>query len=328
MFFRLAFTYIILSAAQILFYTDRFLLNFPRVLIFTLFSLVLMFSFQNNSKYSSFYYDSSYLISEGNASLIDNSQNLPKLAQSTAFPEITAVSFLAVDLNSNSILVDYNKDLQLPPASTTKILTALVAMDIYEGDEIIEIPSNCVQLNSTRAGFIALEKISFNDLLVSLLVGSAGDSACALSVSKVPYDDFISLMNSKARNLGMRNSNFVNPIGLDAEDNLQYSTSYDLYLLTQELRKSSYLTNIVKTTQHKLTSGAFERYSYNTNELLWNYSGTVGIKTGRTAAAKEVLVYEYLEDSTNVLIIVMGSDNRFLDTRNILEWVLQNYNFY
>mgnify|MGYP005835678551 CR=1 FL=1 len=322
---------ILLFIANFLYLLDDLNFAFKKALNATLifFVLFLVFgSFRIDVSNDSFYYDLSSKILNSNSSVLSSSRvSPPMLNQISEFPAISARSFIAVDLTSNMILLEKNKDLKYPPASTTKVMTALIAQELYSKGDILEIPENCINIDAQRAGFIALEKIKYEDLISTLLISSAADSACALSISKVEYSEFINRMNSKARQIGMLNSNFTNPIGLDASDGAHYSSTYDLYLLAKELKEDSYLSKIVSIPTYKLTSGVFDRTVYNTNELLWNYPGTVGIKTGRTQAAKEVLMYEYSKDDIDILIVVMGSDDRFSDTKTILEWILNNYEF-
>ena len=257
---------------------------------------------------------------------------LPHLIKSEDFPEVSSKSVLAVEHNTGKILYEKNKDEKLPPASTTKLMTALVALGLYKTSEIITIPNFCTSLGTQKAGYISGETDIVDNLLKTLLIYSSGDAACALAVGKVSYDDFVGLMNSKALSLGMVNTHFTNPVGLDGLNGDNYSSASDLSILAKEVLKHILLKENVGTREITLKSPATGnnrsiRQIRNTNDLLWNLPGTVGIKTGRTYAAGEVLIYEYREDGKDIIIIVMGSLDRFTDTKKILEWILLSYSW-
>lgn len=246
-------------------------------------------------------------------------------ASSIEFPPISARSYIIVDLKRQKVLKEYNSRTPLPPASTTKIMTALVARDIYDLSDMVLIPEECTKLETQRIGFIKDEKLSVEDLLGTLLVNSAGDSACALANGKVAYEEFVTLMNLKAISLGLTSTNFSNPIGFDDFSENHLISANDLYQLAVALRKDPVLKAFVSMHEYTLQSEKSVRIVPNTNILLWEVPGSVGIKTGKTYGAGEVLVYEYLNNSNNFLIVVMGSLDRFKDTKAILNWTLQTY---
>lgn len=281
------------------------------------------------------YFDSSkifgsYTFSRPTVLGVSTSKNLevlPHLIKSEDFPEISSKSILAVEYNTGKILYEKNKDEKLPPASTTKLMTALVALDLYKTSEIVTVPSFCTGLNTQKAGYIPGETDNVDNLLKTLLIYSSGDAACALAVGKLSYEDFVSLMNTKAISLEMSNTHFTNPIGFDGENSDNYSSASDLNKLAKEVLKYILLKENVRTREITLKSPSTGnmRQIRNTNDLLWNLPGTVGIKTGRTYAAGEVLIYEYRADGKDIIIVVMGSLDRFTDTKRVLEWILQSY---
>jgi D-alanyl-D-alanine carboxypeptidase (penicillin-binding protein 5/6) len=131
-------------------------------------------------------------------------------------------------------------------------------------------------------------------------------------------------MNSKAKDLGMDSTQFTNPIGLDGA---HFSTAHDLYILTKYVLKNPLFRDIVDRKEYAITTldKSFTTTVLNTNRLLWDIPGSVGVKTGRTQEAGEVLIYEYSKGSRDIVIIVMGSVDRFKDTSTILSWVLNVY---
>jgi D-alanyl-D-alanine carboxypeptidase (penicillin-binding protein 5/6) len=206
-------------------------------------------------------------------------------------------------------------------------MTALVARDYYNLDEILEIPVQCTNLDSSNVGFTFGEKVSVSDLISSLLISSAGDSACTLAYQSDSYDRFISSMNTKALDAGLKSTNFSNPVGIDDFSENHLASAYDLYQLALLVRDDPVLKDIVAIKEFNIETGNINRKIFNTNDLLWNIPGTVGIKTGRTYGAGEVLIYEYAYDGVNILIVVMGSLDRFKDTTAILDWTLASYTF-
>lgn len=257
-------------------------------------------------------------------------EDKPVLIKKIAFPFITARSHLVIDTNTQKILSEHNKNQTFAPASTTKLMTALVALDIYDLNESIEITPSCTQTESTQVWYEVGSFISVKDLLYSLLIGSAGDAACALSTQKVSLEEFVDLMNIKAVELGMNDSHFTNTIGLDGVGGGHYSTSWDLYLLSKEAMKSEVIKDAVKQKTYAFNSTSVPSSSYNvtnTNKLLWEIENTIGVKTGTTMGAGEVLIYRYNEDAIDITIVVMLSENRFSDTVNLLNWSLTSYSW-
>lgn len=242
-------------------------------------------------------------------------------------PEISARAAIAVDVLSDKVLFDFNSNDKLAPASTTKLMTALISLDIYSLDDKLKTPAVCVSIESQKAGLYTGMKLSVKDLVYTLLIGSAGDSACVLSLGSTSYDDFVNLMNKKAKKIGMENSNFTNPIGLDGENGSHYSSAADLYKLAKYAVKNDTVRDIISTKEYTFsdTSKNLKFKIFNTNKLLWEIPETVGIKTGTTQDAGEVLIYEYKSGNKDIVIIVMGSGDRFFDTKVILNWVLASY---
>ncbi len=253
-------------------------------------------------------------------------------------PQISARSVLSTDVSTDETLYEKNPKLILAPASTTKLMTAMVALDTYKLNDVLVVPEECVKLESTRVGFPQDSKFKVIDLLYSMLASSAGDAACTFAYGATEetvndksylsnYDRFVLKMNEKAKDLKMKNTFFTNAVGLDGYASSHYSTAEDLYVLAKEAVKNENIKEIVKTKNYVINSldGKFNYSGQNTNKLLWDLDGTVGVKTGTTQAAGEVLIYEYKKDNKDIIIIVMGSTDRFTDTTKILNWILNNY---
>ncbi len=263
-----------------------------------------------------------------------SSSNYPALPtlidETTAYPVFSGQAVLALDLDSGVTLYEKNADAAVAPASTTKIITALVAMDYYDLNQ--EITISGISVEGQKMGLLEGEKISVSDLLYGLLVYSANDAAEALAKSycsdvNCGREFFISAMNKKAYQLGLRNTNFANPSGLD--DSSHYATAGDLVKASVEAMKNPLFAQIVATKQttvysqdkkvvHKLA---------NINELLGTVDGVMGIKTGWTENARENLVTYVERNNHRIVIALLGSQDRFGETKELIDWIFDNYNW-
>ncbi|MFC1700021.1 D-alanyl-D-alanine carboxypeptidase family protein [Patescibacteria group bacterium] len=251
----------------------------------------------------------------------------PVLVRELEEPKISAKSVLVMDRGKSKVLYELNSNEKLAPASTVKLMTALVSLDLYVPQEVLTISEYCTGVEGMKAFFPAESQFLVDDLIYSMLVGSAGDSACALASGKVSEKEFIDLMNKKAKALGMVNTRFSNPVGLDNVNGGHYSTASDLYKLANNAVADRFIRQVVSTNYFNFRSidGSFGSHLYNTNSLLWQIPGSVGIKTGTTEDAGEVLIYEFKDSEKDLVIIVMGSEDRFYDVRSLLTWVLLSY---
>ncbi|MBN1162210.1 D-alanyl-D-alanine carboxypeptidase [Patescibacteria group bacterium] len=255
--------------------------------------------------------------------------SLPIQLNDSEAPNISAESVLVWDVDNQRELYSKNKEEKHAPASTTKLMTALIALDLYPLDEKLVVPGECTLVDSTRVNYPSGEIFTVKSLLYSLLVASAGDSACVLSSGSVDYNSFVDLMNVKAANYGMENTHFTNPVGLDGINGGHYSTAEDLLKLSLIAIRNPLISEIVKTPVYKIVSEDFNfsKDLRNTNDLLWEIPQTVGVKTGTTEEAGEVLIYEYKDDEKNILVLIMGSKDRFGDTKELLDWILNKYSW-
>ena len=251
----------------------------------------------------------------------------PVLGEHVSYPIISAQGVYAIDLDSGVPLYEKQVDTKLLPASTTKIITALVALDVYKLDQIIKIPAG-VRVEGQKIGLYEGEEMSVENLLKALLIYSANDSAEALARA-YPYgrDAFINLMNIKASELNMYNSHFYNPAGLDGSE--QYSTAKDLVRATEIAMKNPVFAEIVGTKEAIVTdvSGKNKYNLKNINKLLGTVDGVKGIKTGWTENARENLVTYVERNNHKVLIALLGSSDRFGETKELIDWIFGNYNW-
>ena len=250
---------------------------------------------------------------------------LPKRNETfTDAPETTAQAVVVIDEKTGNILYSKNPDLKHLPASTTKLMTALVALEKCSPDDIITV--SALQRDGSVMGLNEGDKITVKDLLKGLLISSGNDAAFALAQNCAQsYDDFINKMNQKAHDLQMSNSHFANPAGYD--DELQYSTADDLAKLARVATANPLIANIVKTKSTVVTdvSGLKTYYLENVNKLLGVVDGLDGVKTGETQGALENLISKTTRGGNSIIISVLGSKDRFGETQKLIEWAFANF---
>lgn len=240
-------------------------------------------------------------------------------------PWVSARSVLVVDVASKAVLFAKNPDWQLYPASTTKMMTALVALDAYGLDQVFTIEQNGAigQTMQLKVG----EQITVRNLLYGLLVGSGNDAAEVLA-RHYPGGEaaFVERMNQKAGELYLTDTHFRNPSGVEAYGHV--STVHDLALLGAELMRHPLLAQMVGTRSVVVTdvSGQIDHELTNINQLVVDQvPGVKGIKTGWTEYAGECLVTLVERDGKQVMIVLLGSNDRFGETRTIIDWVFGNH---
>lgn len=240
------------------------------------------------------------------------------------FPILSAQGVIAVDMTSNSVLYEKNPDTLFFPASTTKILTALVSMDFYDLNEILTVGINPPV--GQKMGLYKGEAITINDLLYGLLVFSGNDAAEALASGyEGGREEFIVKMNEKASEIGLSHSNFINPTGLD--EPAQVTTARDLIRLSVFAMENPYFAKIVSTrevTVHSADGRGIHKL-VNLNELLGKVDGVLGVKTGWTENARENLVTYVDRGGRRIMIAMLGSQDRFGETKELIDWVFNNY---
>ncbi|MDQ3008813.1 MAG: serine hydrolase [bacterium] len=264
---------------------------------------------------------------------IDIDDNL-SASQSTGILPTTAVPMMAsvsaqsvyvIDMSSHSVLLAKNPTTQVHPASTTKLMTALVAIEMYDLSQVIPFTATFPS-EGTVIGFEVGEQLRVKDLLAALLISSANDAAVALADNyPLGYYGFVAAMNQKAESLHLDATHFSNPAGLDAAE--QQSSARDLAVLAEAVLKEPLLAEYVATAKTTITdtSGSKSHLLINTNQLLTALPGVKGLKTGTTPLAGQVLVTLYENDGRSYLIVVLGSQDRYLDTQVIISWLRSHY---
>ena len=233
-------------------------------------------------------------------------------------PEVSAKSVFIVEQKNFLPLYKKNENKRLYPASTTKIITALVALDVYKPSDIIEVKREITE--GRVMGLIKGERITVENLLYGLLIHSANDSAFALA-DYYGYEKFIELMNKKAKELGMKNTNFTNPAGF--EDPRHYSTAFDLAVAGRALLQNNFLRKMVGIKEITVADVDYKIFHklMNVNKLLGEIPGVAGIKTGYTPQAGENLISLYKMGGNEIIVVILGSEDRFEDTAKIIYWL-------
>jgi D-alanyl-D-alanine carboxypeptidase (penicillin-binding protein 5/6) len=248
---------------------------------------------------------------------LPTSQNLP-------LPPISAKNIFIIDRGSKMVLYSQNGDDRIYPASTTKMMTALVAADHYPWDTELTVSHSFTE--GTDIGLRPGERVTVENLLYALLVQSANDAAEVLADN---YDggreSFINSMNQWAERLNLQQTHFLNPTGLDQEGH--YSSASDLARLADYLVENPGLRRIVSTENAVIASVDLADIHpvTNVNRLLGKVPGVFGVKTGYTDLAGESLVTFINRDGHEVIISLMGSLDRFADTTQLIDWVYSNY---
>ncbi len=245
-----------------------------------------------------------------------------------AFPVVDANAALLVHADSGRVLYEKNASARVPIASLTKLLSALVATDLFERSEIVTVGSGSVRVDGLKQTLYRDERMAVGELISMMLVESSNDAAYALSAYASEQGiDFVDRMNQKAALLGMESCTFTDPAGLD--DTAFCSANDLLRLVRYALRAAPQLWPIMTapTLAVQSADGRFVHELKSTNELLGDMEGIIGGKTGYTDGALGclILVVKLPEKSDTLISIVLGSRGRFTDTRTLVSWARDAY---
>lgn len=261
-----------------------------------------------------------------------------------SIPSIVAETGVLIDAKTGTVLYNKGMDLQKEPASTTKVITGLLAIEKLPLDKVVTIDAETPFTEGSRIYLMEGEKITVKDLLYALFLESANDAAVALGIEMAGnVDDFATMMNEKAKELGAKNTNFKNPNGLHLDGHV--TTAYDMAMIAKAAMENPTFRKYVSTYKYTIqpTNKQVEpRYLYNTNRLLYDtrtkvsangvmrpakYDGVTGIKTGYTGDAGGCLVAGASRNGTELIAVVMKSTDlgRFGDSIALLDWGFQKY---
>ena len=233
---------------------------------------------------------------------------------------ISAEKAILLDAQTGRVLYEKNPDSQSLIASTTKIMTALVVCEQCNVLDRMRIPKEAVGIEGSSMYLKEGEVLTVQELLYGLMLHSGNDAAVALAIyCGGTVEGFAQLMNDKARSLGMNNSHFVNPNGLDAPDH--YSTARDLAILSAYAMKNPIFAKTVSTKT--VTAGS--RSLRNHNKLLWQVEGANGVKTGYTKAAGRILVSGAVRQGRQLIAVTINAPSDWADHRTLLEQGFEGY---
>lgn len=258
---------------------------------------------------------------------ITSTVNASHETTSPKLPEINSRAYVVIDRNSNRILCGKNEMQKRKMASTTKIMTALVIIERGNLDQTIEISKKAANTGGSRLGLKTGDKVTIRDLLYGLMLRSGNDAAVALAeYAGGDISGFSTLMNQKAEELGLTNTHFETPHGLDQDEH--YTTAYELALLANQAMRNKTFATIVGTKTITITINGYPKALNNTNELLGNLAGVYGIKTGFTNGANRCLVTACLRGNLDIICVVLGADTkkcRTTDSIKLIEYTYKNF---
>ncbi len=240
----------------------------------------------------------------------------------------SSTSITVMDMDSNRVIYSKNQNSKSLIASITKIMTAIIAIESGKIDDVVTVDDTILKAYGSGVYIEIGEKIKLKDLVYGLMLRSGNDAA--LMIAKYvggSVEEFAKLMNIKAEKIGMKNTKFLNPHGLD-EETENISTSYDMALLTSYAMKNETYKKIVGTKNYKVTTDKKTYVWKNKNRLLHEYKYTTGGKTGFTKKARRTLVTTASKNNMNLVVVTLNDPNDFLEHKESFEYVFKNFTKY
>jgi D-alanyl-D-alanine carboxypeptidase (penicillin-binding protein 5/6) len=244
-----------------------------------------------------------------------------------------ASSAILIERDTGSVLFEKNSNEKLPPASMTKIMTLILIMEALESGKIklsdeVQTSEFAASMGGSQIFLEPGEVMTVEEMLKGIAIGSANDASVAMGEFIAGTNDsFVDMMNERAKELGLKNTHFVNPTGLPAEDH--YSTANDMALMAKELLKHENVTKYTGQYEDYLREDTDKRFwLVNTNRLVKFYNGVDGLKTGYTSEAKYCLTATAKKDNMRVIAVVMGvptAKERNAQISQMLDYAFANY---
>lgn len=243
---------------------------------------------------------------------------------------LNAKSAIVFDRTYKKVLYSKNIHEKLPNASTTKVLTAIVAYENADMNDMVTVSKKAASTTGSRVGLRTGDKVLLGDLMKGLLICSGNDAAVAIAEHVAgTEEEFCEMLNEKAKEIGANDTNFVTPHGLDREEH--YSTAYDLALISDYALSIPYIANIVSRRNESIKINGNYKNLNTTNEMLSTYNGANGVKTGYTGNAGRCLITSATRDNWQLICVVLGCDTknfRTNDSIKLLNYCFENYEFY
>lgn len=248
-------------------------------------------------------------------------------------PEISSPAAVLIERDTGTILFEKGSHDKLPPASVTKVMTLLLVMEALDSGKIsitdtVTVSAHAASMGGSQVFLEQGEQMSLDDMLKATVVSSGNDSAVALAEHIAGSEEgFVALMNARAKELGMNDTNFVNCTGLDAEGHL--TSAHDIAIMSAELLKHAKIKDYTTIWMDTIRNGEFQLA--NTNKLLRTYNGITGLKTGSTSVAKYCMAASAERDGMELVAAIMAaptSAERFSDAASVLNYGFANYTLY
>ena len=242
---------------------------------------------------------------------------------------LSSKSAVAVNYDTGEILFNKDPKERLPIASVVKIMTALVALESADYSKVFTVSEKASKVGENSMGLVAGEKLTLKELLYGLILVSGNDAAVTIAEGVSGSEEkFVSQMNDEVTRLGLKDTHFVNASGLDVDGNNDYSTAYDVAVISHYLWQNYAVFRQVSSTYHEYieSSGDHGAYDlYNDTNLLTTYPGVLGIKPGFTWDAGLCLATYAENDGKKILAVVLGSDDRRGDMKELLDYSFGTY---
>ncbi|MGE5589773.1 MAG: D-alanyl-D-alanine carboxypeptidase family protein [Bacillota bacterium] len=241
-------------------------------------------------------------------------------------PKVLADAAVLMDGRTGKVLFDKNGRRKMAPASTTKVMTAILAIERGNLDDVVEVSRRAASLHGSTMGLRAGQRYTLRELLAGLLLRSGNDAAVAIA-ERVggSVDNFVAMMNEKAIDIGAVNTHFANPHGLDNPNH--YTTVEDMALMTRYAMRLPVFADLVSSKERSVEpeDRKGEQLLRNTNRLLWLYSWVDGVKTGTTGRAGQCLVASATRDGQRLIAVVFHSRDRWQDAVQLLDYGYKNF---
>lgn len=253
----------------------------------------------------------------------------PVEATASSLPEIQGKAAILIDEGSGRVLYQKNANRRMSPASLTKIMTALLVIEDDDIDQRVYISKRAAETGESSIWLEAGETLSRRELLYALMLSSANDAAVALAESvSGTQEKFVQKMNARARQLGLMNTHFCNPHGLEAPGH--YTTAYDLAFLTRQAMTDPLFRKVVATRAMEIpwAGHPWNRQLFNKNRLLYRYRGAIGVKTGYTKGAGNCLVGAAQRGPLKLIVVVLNSSQVYEDAEKLLDYAFVRYQGY
>lgn len=253
-------------------------------------------------------------------------------AEENSAVTVNAKAYVLMEQSTGTVLLKHNENEKLYPASVTKIMSMLLIMEAIDGNKIRLTDSVTASATAASKGGSQIwlkegEAMTVDELLKATAVYSANDACTALGEYIAGSDEaFVSMMNERANELGMKNTHFDNCTGLDDESTTHLTTAYDIAIMSRELMKHELIKEYTTIWMDSLRNGKTQLV--NTNKLIRFYNGATGLKTGTTSKAGCCVSATATRDGTSLIAVVMGADNstdRFEGAKTLLNWGFANY---